>query len=124
MKRAEFLPKLHSFADSIAEKIADFVIKDTDEGLVSLNLCIDLAKQERAKNPQIKNFILSIEADGIQTDKEEALIVKLIFLDGERQPVALDETKANGYVFRAKAANVDKKILDLLNGKQSVIVHM
>ena len=119
MKGVEFLPHLQILSNSITSKISNFVLKDINEEFVSLDMCIRLAKQGREKNPQIMNFILAVKPA-----EEDGMTVELAFLDENCDPISFDGEMAEGYIFRTKERNVDRKIFDLLNGKPSVIVRM
>jgi len=116
--------KLRSIADAMANKIADFILKDADEELITLDVCLKLAKQERAKNPAIKNFMLALDYDSAFNPGDDNVSLRLAFLDENLEPVVIGDKNENAYIFRTKSNNIDEKILALLNGKPSVTVQM
>ena len=116
--------KLHNVADSIAQKFANFILQGTDEELITLDVILKLAKDERGKNNSIKNFVLAIDYDEAFNPGDDNVTLKLAFLDADLEPVVIDDKNSNSYLWRTKSKNIDENILALLNGKKSVTVQM
>ena len=109
-------------ANNIAEKIADLAINGTDDELITLLLCIELAKKEKSKNSRIKYLVMSLKS--VSEGADGTVILTLSFIDNLHQPVIIDSHDSNSYVFTTQTKNIDNKIIELFNKEKTVIIQM
>ncbi|MBQ3585258.1 MAG: hypothetical protein II964_00960 [Synergistaceae bacterium] len=116
MKERKILRGLNTFAEGIAEKIADFIIKDDYEEIVTLNFCIQLVKRERTKNPEAKYFTLTAEENEEPSNENDNFIIRIIMKDKNKEDLP------GGYILHA--GKIDDDMTELLNGRESVTIKM
>lgn len=113
-KDRNIFQRVNDFAVNTAEKIAGIIIKDEYEEIITLQLCIDLVKQERKNNNAVRYFTLSVKENEVPVNDNDRLTVRLRLEDISRNALMRD------YVFHT--AEIDGNMTELLDGKESVTV--
>lgn len=115
--------ELNRWVDNLAEKGADLVEQETYQKnclpVVKQESCVAWAKKMRDKFPQSAGFIIAVENNPAPKNENDLIKVTVAMLDINRQPVIYEQDKGVSTLMYGKT--IDENLLNLLNGKDSVM---
>lgn len=108
-------PKLDDFVDAAAELLYRKGYKE----IVTLDECVDFCRQAKEQFPSVAGFVLAVKKNYDPRNENDNLIVILGLIDENNKPISSDGKESQSKVMHTKT--IDKKIVDFLNGNDTVI---
>lgn len=110
--------------DSYAEKRADEIeannFKKNCLPIVTFDYCQKWAFDMKKDYPQSAGFIIAVKENPDPRNENDKICVIVGMIDAQNKSISIDGVKSISTIFHGKT--VDRKMLDYLNGKESMIV--
>ena len=119
-----FFEDFDRFTDNLTEKVADCLEQETYQKnclpVVRLDDCVAWAKRMRELFQQSAGFIINVKNNPVPKNENDLIIVTVAMLDANRQPVIYDNN--NGVSTLMHGRTIDEKLLNMLNGTDSIML--
>ena len=116
-RREGMLSLLSRAADGLSDRLATLVLGDSQEEIVTLDMCLNIVKQECTEHTKIKYFVISVDENPEPIAENDDLIVTIRFLNAKRRAFLVDGTPDEYKIYTEK---IDKKLKEFLGDKDSV----
>ena len=122
MKRAQrkeesTLSLLSKAADSLSDRLASAILGDNQEEIVTLDMCLNIVKQECTKHTGIKYFVISVDENPEPAAENDGLIVTISFLNAKRRTIFVDGIPNE---YKIYTDQIDQKFKEFIGDKDSV----
>lgn len=107
---------IEDFTDAVAEVLHRKEYKE----IVTFDEIAKYALDEKKENPVVAAFVVSVKKNYDPQNENDKLVIIQGFLDAENKPVTLNGKESESRIIHA--GTIDKKFLDVLNGKETKIV--
>lgn len=119
-----FFEDFDRLTDNLTEKVADFLEQETYQKnclpVVRLDDCVAWAKRMRESFQQSAGFIINVKNNPAPKNENDLIIVTVAMLDTNRQPVIYDNN--NGVSTLMHGKTIDEKLMNMLNGTDSIML--
>lgn len=108
--------------DDFTDAIAEVLYRKGYKELVTFDEIAQYALDMKKEDPKVTSFVVSVKKNYDPKNDNDKLIIVQGLLDANNKPISFDGKESESRIIHTKT--IDKKFIDVLNGKETKIIKL